>query len=152
MFPSHDLQWNGISILIQHLEDEIYRDRIQTKKGEFYINKKNGIIEQISYFPDGRYFIREKDIDKSKTRCLVFKYLWIIIGSKNTIVLIKINKKELNYYPSFGLICCWRTFLDKSIKFSIFREPDYNNEMTAIATIPLCEDERHLLKRFQLMK
>lgn len=75
IIDSENIQWNGISILIQHLEDEIYRDRIQTKKGEFYINKKNGIIEQISYFPDGRYFIREKDIDKSKTRCLVFKYL-----------------------------------------------------------------------------
>ena len=69
------ITWNGAEILIQDHNDEIYREKISTKQGEFYIYRKDEIIEQISYFPDGRYLLREKDTEKSKTRCLIFKYL-----------------------------------------------------------------------------
>lgn len=39
-----------------------------------------------------------------------------------------------------------------NIKFKIFREPDRNNEITALATEPICGEERKVFKDFQLLK
>lgn len=40
---------------------------------------------------------------------------------------------------------------EDEIEFEYFREPDLNNEITAICTIPLEENQREYLKRFQLL-
>ena len=40
---------------------------------------------------------------------------------------------------------------DKNIKISTFREPDKNNEITAVATEPLYGESRNHLSRFQLL-
>lgn len=40
---------------------------------------------------------------------------------------------------------------DSGIKFYIFREPDKNNEITSICTIPLKEEQRSYFKKFQLL-
>ena len=42
--------------------------------------------------------------------------------------------------------------IDNEINFTIFREPDLNNEITAIATEPLFNDKRKILERYQLYK
>lgn len=38
------------------------------------------------------------------------------------------------------------------ISFKTFKEPDFGDELTAMATAPLIGDERSFFKRFQLMK
>jgi len=39
----------------------------------------------------------------------------------------------------------------RGIKFSLFREPDIGNQMTAIATVPLKGKDRKLFKGFKLL-
>jgi len=39
----------------------------------------------------------------------------------------------------------------KGIDFAIFREPDMDNEMTAIATIPINGNDRKIFKGFKLL-
>lgn len=47
---------------------------------------------------------------------------------------------------------CCEELKDKGINFKTFREPDRNNEMTALATEPLFGKEREAFKRFQLLR
>jgi hypothetical protein len=42
--------------------------------------------------------------------------------------------------------------LEKGIRHRAFVEPDIGHQMTAIATEPLCGDDRLLFKRLQLIK
>jgi hypothetical protein len=45
------------------------------------------------------------------------------------------------------------SYLDScGIKYKEFREPDRNNELTAIATELLYDDNRKYMKKFQLLK
>ena len=37
------------------------------------------------------------------------------------------------------------------IPFEIFREPDLNNEITAIATSPICGEQREIMSRYNLL-
>lgn len=42
--------------------------------------------------------------------------------------------------------------LDKAgIRYSLFREPDQNNEATALATEPICGERRSFFQRFHLL-
>lgn len=50
------------------------------------------------------------------------------------------------------LINISKELLDNDIEIKVFREPDIDNEMTAIATVPLIGSKRDCLKRFQLLK
>ncbi len=38
------------------------------------------------------------------------------------------------------------------VKCADFREPDLDNELTAIATEPVYQDKRHIFRKFQIMK
>lgn len=40
--------------------------------------------------------------------------------------------------------------IDNNINFSLFREPDMNNEITSIATEPIFSEKRKVLERYQL--
>lgn len=44
-----------------------------------------------------------------------------------------------------------RELFDNGVRFKTFREPDLNNELTAIATEPLPYSKKHILKRYQLL-
>jgi hypothetical protein len=62
-----------------------------------------------------------------------------------SVIYLKVNnerdlKKAISY------------LLENEINISIFREPDLDNEITAICTKPLMGEERKILKRFQLLK
>lgn len=60
----------------------------------------------------------------------------IVIGVKN-------EEKLLDVMP----------FLDSNkVSYKAFREPDFGNELTAIATEPLTDNDRHLFKKFQLLR
>lgn len=70
------------------------------------------------------------------------------------------NKVEMEHHPSSVFIVVkseeklkmvLKELIDNNINFSIFREPDLNNEITSVATEPLFDDKRDLLKRFQLL-
>ena len=60
----------------------------------------------------------------------------IICGVKNEQSLIK----QMNYLISNG------------VQFSIFKEPDLGNELTALATAPISGAARELFKKYQLIK
>ena len=76
--------------------------------------------------------------------------------------LIEICQKyTFKYHPSlvylvvkseFKLKTVMQECLDNNINFSIFREPDINNEITAIATEPLSGEKRTIFRRYQLLK
>lgn len=44
-----------------------------------------------------------------------------------------------------------KELIEHGINFTIFREPDKNNELTAVATEPLNDSRRKVLKRFMLL-
>lgn len=68
---------------------------------------------------------------------------------------------KINEHPSV-IICSVKnekklqdaiTFLyDNGVKISVFKEPDINNQMTALATEPLYGVNRKIMNKFQLMK
>jgi hypothetical protein len=39
----------------------------------------------------------------------------------------------------------------KDVRYALFREPDRNNEVTALATEPLADDRRRLLERYRCL-
>lgn len=75
--------------------------------------------------------------------------------------LLELSKKiDMEYHPSsvFTVVkseeklkMVIQELIDKNINFSLFREPDLNNEITSVATEPLFDDKRVFLKRFQLL-
>jgi hypothetical protein len=75
--------------------------------------------------------------------------------------LLEISKKySLKSHPSLvylvvkseqKLKMIAQELIDNDVNFSLFREPDRNNEITSIATEPIKEDKRHLFKRFMLL-
>jgi hypothetical protein len=77
-------------------------------------------------------------------------------------VSIELSKKfDLKYHPSLiclsvkseeKLIKTIQELIDNGIDFTIFREPDLNNEITAVATKPLTGKQREIFKRYQLMR
>lgn len=60
-------------------------------------------------------------------------------------VICVLVKNELKLKKIISEIC------DIGIKFYIFREPDKNNEITSICTIPLNDCQRSYFKKFQLL-
>ena len=68
---------------------------------------------------------------------------------------------KINEHPSV-IICSVKnekklqdaiTFLyDNNVKISVFKEPDINNQMTALATEPLYGVNRKIMNKFQLMR
>lgn len=70
------------------------------------------------------------------------------------------NKVDMQYHPSSVFVVVKseeklkmiiKELIDNDINFSMFREPNLNNEITSVATEPLFDDKRDLLKRFQLL-
>lgn len=41
---------------------------------------------------------------------------------------------------------------EQGIRFALFREPDIGNQLTAIATEPICDADRGFFRKFQLLK
>lgn len=73
----------------------------------------------------GRTFLKQNDKHPSLIYCVV----------KSEAKLLKLSKE----------------LYDNGIKFKTFREPDMNNEITAIATEPLSYKNKNILKRYQLL-
>ena len=62
----------------------------------------------------------------------------------SVIILIVKNERKLIEVQA-------RLKYDHDIEHIVFEEPDIGNQMTALATTPLCGDDRDIFKRFQLL-
>jgi peptidyl-tRNA hydrolase len=40
---------------------------------------------------------------------------------------------------------------ENSLKYKLFREPDMDNELTAVAVFPVSEDQKKMFKKYQLL-